>query len=73
MNQLDQLQSHTTLVADTGDLAAILKRLRTDKDLYFNNGDEMLKAAQEALDSANAAVPRALSRSRRRDSESTIS
>lgn len=43
----------------TDDLAAILKRLRTDESLYFTTEDELLKAADRALQSAKAAMPRA--------------
>jgi len=47
-----------TQVLGTPDLAATITRLRTDKALYFTSGDEILAAAQKALDRAKAATPR---------------
>ena len=41
----------TTTLADT------IARLRSDKALYFTSGDEILAAAQKALDRAKAATP----------------
>jgi len=45
-------------VLGTADLAATVARLRTDRALYFRTRDELLAAAQRALDRAKAAVPR---------------
>ncbi|HEX3766284.1 MAG TPA: DUF885 domain-containing protein [Kofleriaceae bacterium] len=45
-------------VLHTPDLAATIARLRTDPALYFATRDELLAAAQRALDRAKAAVPR---------------
>jgi uncharacterized protein (DUF885 family) len=45
-------------VLGTPDLAATIARLRTDKSLYFTSRDEVLAAAQHALDRAKAAIPR---------------
>jgi uncharacterized protein (DUF885 family) len=40
------------------DLATTIARLRTDPALYFGSREELLAAAQQALDRAKAAVPR---------------
>jgi uncharacterized protein (DUF885 family) len=40
------------------DLASTIARLRDDRSLYFATRDELLAAAQRALDRAKAAVPR---------------
>jgi uncharacterized protein (DUF885 family) len=40
------------------DLAATIARLRDDRALYFDSREQMLAAAQQALDRAKAAVPR---------------
>jgi len=40
------------------DLAATVARLRDDRSLYFTSREELLAAAQKALDRAKAAVPR---------------
>ncbi|MGE0549410.1 MAG: DUF885 family protein [Kofleriaceae bacterium] len=45
-------------VLGTHDLAATITRLRTDKSLYFGSREEILAAAQRALDRARAATPR---------------
>ncbi|HEY6177888.1 MAG TPA: DUF885 domain-containing protein, partial [Kofleriaceae bacterium] len=45
-------------VLGTADLAATVARLRSDRALYFRTRDELLAAAQRALDRARAAVPR---------------
>jgi len=45
-------------VLGTPDLAATIAKLRDDKALYFGSRDEILAAAQTALDRAKAAVPR---------------
>ena len=45
-------------VLHTPDLAATITRLRSDPALYFATRDELLAAAQRALDRARAAVPR---------------
>jgi uncharacterized protein (DUF885 family) len=45
-------------VLGTADLAATIARLRTDAALYFTTREELLAAAQHALDRANAATPR---------------
>jgi uncharacterized protein (DUF885 family) len=45
-------------VLHTPDLAATIARLRGDRALYFTTRDELLAAAQRALDRAKAAVPR---------------
>ena len=45
-------------VLGTPDLASTITRLRTDRTLYFSTGEELLAAAQAALDRAKAAVPR---------------
>jgi uncharacterized protein (DUF885 family) len=42
----------------TPSLAATIARLRDDRQLYFRSREELLAAAQNALDRANAAVPR---------------
>ena len=42
----------------TADLAATIARLRDDKALYFATREEILAAAQSALDRAKAAMPR---------------
>jgi len=42
----------------TPDLATTIARLRTDPALYFKTGEELLAAAQHALDRAKAAIPR---------------
>nr|AYM53874.1 hypothetical protein [Kofleria flava] len=39
------------------DLAAIVKRLRTDRKLYFETPDEVMAAARQALDAAKARTP----------------
>ena len=44
-------------VLGTHSLAETITRLRTDKALYFTSGDEILAAAQKALDRAKAATP----------------
>ncbi len=41
----------------TADLAATIAKLRTDKSLYFTSREEILAAAQHALDRAKAAIP----------------
>lgn len=45
-------------VLGTEDLAATIARLRTDRALYFDTADELVAAAQGALDRARAAMPR---------------
>ena len=45
-------------VLGTPDLASTIAKLRTDPSLYFHSRDELLAAAQHALDRAKAAVPR---------------
>jgi uncharacterized protein (DUF885 family) len=45
-------------VLGTADLAATIARLRSDRALYFQSREEMLAAAQRALDRAKAAIPR---------------
>lgn len=42
----------------TGDLPEIFHRLRTDRDLYFRTRDEVEAKARQALERAQAAVPR---------------
>src|SRR5256885_1077856 len=42
----------------TGDRAEILKKLRTDPDLYFRTRDEVEEKAREALARARRAIPR---------------
>ena len=42
----------------TPDLATTIARLRTDPALYFKTREELLAAAQKALDRAKAAIPR---------------
>ncbi len=44
-------------VLGTHSLADTLARLRTDKALYFQSGEEILAAAQKALDRAKAVTP----------------
>jgi uncharacterized protein (DUF885 family) len=46
-------------VFGTQDLAATIERLRTDRELFFKNGDEIVQTAQRALDRARAAMPSA--------------
>jgi uncharacterized protein (DUF885 family) len=48
-------------VLQAPDLAATIARLRGDPALYFTTRDELLAAAQQALDRAKAAVPRVFS------------
>ena len=45
-------------VLGTHDLASTIARLRDDRSLYFHSREEILAAAQQALDRAKAAVPR---------------
>ncbi|MGE5181589.1 MAG: DUF885 domain-containing protein [Acidobacteriota bacterium] len=45
-------------VLGTPDLAATIARLHDDKSLYFANREQILEAAQHALDRAKAAIPR---------------
>jgi uncharacterized protein (DUF885 family) len=45
-------------VLGTPDLASTIARLRTDPALYFTSREEILAAAQTALDRAKAATPR---------------
>jgi uncharacterized protein (DUF885 family) len=45
-------------VLGTPDLASTIAKLRDDKALYFGSRDEILAAAQTALDRAKAAIPR---------------
>lgn len=45
-------------VLGTPDLAATIARLRGDRSLYFDSREELLAAAQRALDRAKAAIPR---------------
>ncbi len=45
-------------VLGTPTLAATIARLRDDRSLYFDNREQLLAAAQHALDAAKAAVPR---------------
>jgi uncharacterized protein (DUF885 family) len=45
-------------VLDAPDLAATIAKLRTDKSLYFSSREQILEAAQRALDRANAATAR---------------
>jgi uncharacterized protein (DUF885 family) len=45
-------------VLDAPDLAATIARLRGDRALYFGSREELLAAAQNALDRAKAAIPR---------------
>jgi uncharacterized protein (DUF885 family) len=44
-------------VLGTSDLAATIARLRDDRTLYFATRDDLLAAAQHALDRAKAAIP----------------
>jgi uncharacterized protein (DUF885 family) len=44
-------------VLGTPDLAATIARLREDKTLYFSTREQLLAAAQRALDRAKAAMP----------------
>ena len=53
-------------VLGTTDLAATIAKLRTDRALYFATREEILAAAQTALDRAKAAIPRVSSRRCRR-------
>ncbi len=45
-------------VLGTQDLAATIARLREDRALYFESREQILAAAQQALDRAKAAIPR---------------
>jgi uncharacterized protein (DUF885 family) len=45
-------------VLGTTSLAETIARLRTDRSLYFSTGDEIMAAAQRALLTAKAAIPR---------------
>ena len=45
-------------VLGTADLATTIERLRTDRTLYFSTREQILAAAQQALDAAKAAIPR---------------
>ena len=47
-------------VLGTPDLAATIAKLRTDRALYFATREQILAAAQHALDRAKAAIPRLL-------------
>jgi uncharacterized protein (DUF885 family) len=42
---------------DAATLAAIVNRLRTDRALYFDTPDQVMEAAQKALDAARARMP----------------
>jgi uncharacterized protein (DUF885 family) len=42
----------------TRDLASTIAKLRTDRSLYFESREQLLAAAQQALDRARAAIPR---------------
>jgi uncharacterized protein (DUF885 family) len=44
-------------VLGTPDLASTIAKLRDDKSLYFTSREEILAAAQKALDRAKAAIP----------------
>ncbi len=46
------------MVLGTPDLAATIAKLRGDRSLYFDSREELLAAAQHALDRAKAAIPR---------------
>ncbi|MEO7736206.1 MAG: DUF885 domain-containing protein, partial [Kofleriaceae bacterium] len=45
-------------VLGTPDLTSTIAKLRTDRALYFDSREELLAAAQKALDRAKAAIPR---------------
>ncbi|HEX4418286.1 MAG TPA: DUF885 domain-containing protein [Kofleriaceae bacterium] len=45
-------------VLGTPDLASTIAKLRDDRALYFTSREELLAAAQQALDRAKAAIPR---------------
>jgi uncharacterized protein (DUF885 family) len=45
-------------VLETPDLATTIAKLRTDRTLYFASREQILAAAQTALDRAKAAIPR---------------
>jgi uncharacterized protein (DUF885 family) len=45
-------------VLGTADLASTIAKLRTDPALYFTTREQILEAAQTALDRAKAAIPR---------------
>ena len=45
-------------VLGTSDLASTIAKLRDDSALYFGSRDELLAAAQHALDRAKAAIPK---------------
>lgn len=45
-------------VLGTPELASTIAKLRTDRALYFDSREELLAAAQKALDRAKAAIPR---------------
>jgi uncharacterized protein (DUF885 family) len=45
-------------VLATSDLAATIRRLRDDRTLYFTSREQLVAAAQRALDRAKAAIPR---------------
>jgi len=57
----------------TRDRAAILKRLRTDPDLYFRRRDEVEEKARQALAGARRAIPRFFGRLPRAECESSAS
>ncbi len=44
-------------VLGTSDLAEIYDKLRNDPDLRFENGEQVVAAAQDAMDRARAAIP----------------
>jgi uncharacterized protein (DUF885 family) len=46
----------------TSSLAETIARLRSDRSLYFESREQILEAAQRALDAAKAAIPRFFSR-----------
>jgi len=53
-----QLAALGKKVLGTPDLAATIAKLRTDRALYFDTREELLAAAQHALDRAKAAIPK---------------
>lgn len=53
----DEYRAMGAQVLGTSDLAQIYDRLRNDPDLRFGDGEQIVAAAQDAMDRARAAIP----------------
>jgi uncharacterized protein (DUF885 family) len=53
----DEYRAMGARVLGTSDLAQIYDRLRNDPDLRFGDGEQIVAAAQDAMDRARAAIP----------------